>query len=86
LLIFGVDVVRVPSVDGDGKAGVANGGRGDGLRFPRFVPVVSVDWNGAAFRECGQADDAEGKIALREERAPVGDHGWENLAVLVTAR
>src|ERR1019366_152355 len=77
---------RVSGVDGDGEAGVWNRRRSQRLRLPRFGPFVAVDGNGAAYRECGQADDVEGEIALAEERAPVGDHGWENLAILVAAR
>ena len=40
LLFFRMDVLSVAGVDGNGEAGVGNGGRGDGLRFARFSPVV----------------------------------------------
>jgi len=75
-----------PGVDGDGQTGVWNGGGGDGLRFPCLRPVVSVDGNGAAFRECGQADKVERKIALAEERTPIGNHSGKNFSVLIAAR
>ena len=68
LLVLGVDVVGIAGVDGDGEAGVGNGGRCDGLRLARFSPVVAVDWDGASLCEGGQADDVEGEIALAEER------------------
>ena len=55
------------------------------MRFTRFGPVVAIDWVGAALCESGQADDVEGEISLAEVRKPVGNHGGEDLAVLVPA-
>src|SRR6201993_3186185 len=86
LLLFGVDVVGVTSVDRDSETGVGSGGRRDGLGFARFRPIIAVNRNGAAFGEGGQADDIERKIALAEERAPIGNHRRKDFAVLKTAR
>ena len=83
--VFGVDVVRIAGIDGDGEAGVGNGGSGERLRFARLGPWV-VDRRCAAMAKRRQADDVEGKISLSEELSPVGDHHGKNSAVLVAAR
>ena len=51
------------------------------------VSVHSSPSTGVALRvlEGRQADDVEGKISLRKELAPVGDHHRKNSAVLIAA-
>ena len=43
LLFFRMDILGIACVDGDGEAGIWNGGRCDGLRFACFSPIVAVD-------------------------------------------
>jgi len=63
-----------------GETGVFHGRGGQGLGFAQFRPGVVVGRR-LAFHERGEPDDVEGKIALREQRPPVGDQRGEQRAV-----
>ncbi len=83
-LVYRVDVVGVAGIDCDRNTRMGHALRRYLLGFPHLGPG-SVTRRVLAVHVRRQADDVKRKIALAEQLPPIGDHGREELAVLVGA-